>query len=146
MRPWSAYICQRAKQKRNKNKANATAPFRFKSISKFIDAIEEYFQTCEPIRDEDGKVSPGPHPTISALCLHLTLTRQGFLNQAGRGVDWAEAVEWARLRVESYTEQHLFRGGYTPGIVMILKNRFGWSEQSEPERAIDALVDPDPDV
>ena len=136
--PWAVHIKRSRRIKRNKKKSGESALARFKTLDSFVDAIQGYFKSCEPVKDEAGEIIvAGRHITVSGLCLYLTFSHQAFQNQAARGEEWAEACEWARMVVEDYAEQRLFAGAYTPGVALLLKHRFAWKDETTTKIAND---------
>lgn len=70
-------------------------------------------------------------PTISALCLHLGISRQTWSEYKE---SYPEEVADARLRIQSYLEEQLLtRRKGVQGIIFNLQNNYGYSEKKEIE-------------
>jgi hypothetical protein len=116
---------------RNDTKAAQKAADRYETVIDFIEAIEAYFKSCDPVFDKSGKaIKPGKSYTISGLRKALCLWPKAYADIAARGEIWAEAIAWAETEIEACTEDKMFTG-YTPGISMILKHRFGWKDETD---------------
>lgn len=100
----------------------------------FSKKCDEYFAK---ITGEDGEyIHP---PTLSGLCVHLGMSRDDFadaLASKTRG----KPAELAKLRIEAYLEEQLFRGKQTSGVMFALTNIYGWSEKGR-EPASERLED-----
>jgi len=94
----------------------------------FSKKCDEYFKG---ITDENGEyIHP---PTLSGLCVHLGMSRDDFadaLASKSRG----KAAELAKLRIEAFLEEQLFRGKQTSGVMFALTNIYGWSEKGSEAR------------
>lgn len=88
------------------------------------DRIMYYFQTCI---EQDIK------PGMAGLCLALGISRKTWcLWGQGRSRDYADLVEKSRLLMESIMEQYMLNGKINPVTgIFLLKNNFGYSDQSE---------------
>ena len=87
----------------------------YKTAAALKEAVDKYFETEE-----------GP-PTISGLSYYLGYeSRLTFTRQLDRGPDFAEVVQYARLRCEEYAERRLYdRDGFR-GAAFILACCYGW--------------------
>lgn len=73
-------------------------------------------------------------PSISALCLHIGISRQTWSEYSDpkKNPEFAEVCEMAKLVIEVYLEEQLLsRRKGVQGIMFNLKNNFGWSERTD---------------
>jgi len=94
-------------------------PRQYESVSDLEEVIEAYFGRAE---------SEGRHPTITGLCLALSLTREGLLTYQGRD-EFADTIKRAKQFVELEVEETLMSGKATAGAIFNLKNNFGWKDE-----------------
>ena len=120
-----------------------TKPRKYKSAKALAAAVDEYFESLKaPLKDKHGKVVCDDNgdpvmgyvkpATMTGLALHLGFkSRQAIINQEGFGKDYADVVNYARMRVEEYCEQRLFDREGAKGAQFSLRNNFGWVEKQE---------------
>lgn len=126
------------------NKRGRGRPPFYKTSDELRAAVDRYFESChgEPIFDKNGmpiltrtgeqKIVNAIPPTISGLSIALGFqNRAQFTRQRRRGIDFAEVVQYARLRVEAFNEIKLFSGKTFRGASFVLQNCFGWKSQDE---------------
>lgn len=98
---------------------------KFATANELRDAVEDYFNT---------KIATNSPFTVSGLALHLGVTRATLLNYEKKyaGTEYAEIIEDAKLRIEEFVEECLFRNKVpTTGVIFNLKNNFNWKEKQE---------------
>ncbi len=110
----------------------------YESVDELEDAINSYFDMCR-IPDEYGNRQ---NPTISGLTYYLGFTHRQTLTRHYMDRPECQAiVETARLRIEDHLEQRL-HGANVTGVIFILKNHFGWRDQSSLEIGQDNTKQP----
>lgn len=97
------------------------------------EAVEEYFEK----RAEEKKP-----PSFTGLALHLGFVSKTSIHQYGERDQFADIIQWARLRVENYYEEALStkRSGHA-GAIFILKNH-GWSDTMDMNHTGDLSISP----
>lgn len=69
----------------------------------------------------------------SGLILYLGFrSEQSYYNQGTRGPEWAELLEWAKLRLQNILEERL-SGRFCTGAIFALKSHYGWVEKQAVE-------------
>lgn len=100
----------------------AGQPRKYKTAEDMQNAIDRYFA-------QEKK------PTISGLALELGFeSRQSFYDYE-KMQEYSYTIKRARLKIESYYEQHLLAPGTATGAIFALKN-FGWKDRTEIEHDI----------
>ncbi len=109
----------------------------FKSPELFKAKCEGYFMEC------DNTSQPY---TITGLALYLNCSkmtinnyekeRNNYLEKLNVDTgEYAEVVEWARLKCENYAEKRLYGDKQVQGAIFNLKNNYGWQEKQEFEHS-----------
>lgn len=106
------------------------APRQYKNVEDLQILIDKYFEDC------DTKEEPY---TITGLALALDLTRQGLINYEERE-EFVDTIKKAKLKVESYAEKQLFKGGNTAGVIFSLKNNYNWVDKQEIKADVDTDI------
>lgn len=104
-----------------------TKPLKFKSVEELQEKIDKYFIEC------DSKDEPY---TITGLALALDTSRQCLINYENKE-DYFDTIKKAKLKVESYAEKQLFKGGNTAGVIFSLKNNYNWVDKQEIKAEVD---------
>jgi len=128
-----------------KNKKMGRPPF-YKTPDELRAAVDLFFESCKgtPVYDADGlpvttrtgaqKMAGEIPPTISGLSLALGFKdRHTFTEQGKRSAAFLEVVQYARLRVEAYTEARLYDPASYRGAAFMLQACFGWGKEKEPD-------------
>ena len=102
-------------------------PLKFQSVEELQKAIDKYFIDC------DTKEKPY---TITGLALALDTTRQGLINYENKD-GYYDTIKKAKLKVEGYAEEQLFKGGNTAGVIFSLKNNYNWVDKQEIKADVD---------
>lgn len=98
---------------------------KFATADELREAVDDYFNI---------KLAENCPFTITGLALHLGISRQTLLNYEKKypGTEYAEIIEEAKLRIEEFVEECLFRNRIpTSGVIFNLKNNFNWREKQE---------------
>lgn len=98
---------------------------KFATADELREAVDDYF---------NSKIATQSPFTISGLALHLGVSRATLLNYEKKyaGTEYAEIIENAKLRIEAFVEECLFRSKVpTTGVIFNLKNNFAWKEKQE---------------
>lgn len=98
---------------------------KFATADELRYAVDDYFDT---------KLATNSPFTVSGLARHLGVTRSTLLNYEKKyaGTEYAEIIEDAKLRIEEFVEECLFRNKVpTTGVIFNLKNNFSWKEKQE---------------
>ena len=69
-------------------------------------------------------------PTITGLCVFLGITRETLMNYEKRE-DFFGTIKIAKLIIENYAENELFKDKGHVGVIFNLKNNFGWKDKQE---------------
>lgn len=102
-------------------------PLKYKSVEELQLLIDNYFKEC------NDKEKPY---TITGLALALDTTRQGLINYENKD-DYYDTIKKAKLKVEGYAEEQLFKGGNTAGVIFSLKNNYNWVDKQEIKADVD---------
>lgn len=105
-------------------------PLKYNSVEELQVLIDEYFKEC----DEKDR----PY-TTTGLALALDMTRQMLIEYQGRE-EFQDTIKKAKLKVESYAEQQLFKGGNTAGVIFSLKNNYNWVDKQEIKADVDTDI------
>ena len=110
----------------------AGRPLKFKTPKELEEKINDYFTMC------DAQDKPY---TITGLALALDTDRKTLLNYEERE-EYFPTIKKAKLRVENYAEEKLFKGGNSVGIIFNLKNNYGWKDQQEIKTTSEVNISP----
>ncbi len=102
-------------------------PLKYKSVEEMQLIIDNYFKEC----DEKQK----PY-TITGLALALDMTRLGLINYENKD-EFMNTIKKAKLKVEGYAEEQLYKGGNTAGVIFSLKNNYNWVDKQEIKAEVD---------
>lgn len=105
-------------------------PLKYNSVEELQVLIDEYFSNCD---------STGKPYTITGLALALDMTRQGLINYEERE-EFLDTIKKAKLKVEGYAEEQLYKGGNTAGVIFSLKNNYGWVDKQEIKADVDTDI------
>ena len=84
-------------------------------------AVDKYFEGIN-----------GGQPTISGMCLHINLTRQGFAEYEAKSPGFSDVTRNAKLRIATMVESDLLGGKKNPtGMIFWLKSQEGWRDGRE---------------
>lgn len=107
-----------------------TKPLKFKSVEELQEKINNYFDNCDNLNK--------PY-TITGLALALDTSRQCLINYENKE-DYFDTIKKAKLKVEGYAEEQLFKGGNTAGVIFSLKNNYNWVDKQEIKANVDQDV------
>jgi hypothetical protein len=107
----------------------AGRPLKFQSVEELQAKIDDYFASIElgMYLDKDG-VPSYPPVTITGLALHLGCYRETITNYEDRD-EFFHTIKTAKLRVENFAEQQLFKARNPTGAIFALKN-YGWDDKN----------------
>lgn len=105
-------------------------PLKYNNVEELQKLIDEYFSNCD---------STGRPYTITGLALALDMTRQGLINYEERE-EFLDTIKKAKLKVEGYAEEQLFKGGNTAGVIFSLKNNYNWVDKQEIKADVDTDI------
>lgn len=99
-------------------------PAKYKTPEDMQRVIDQYFADCE---ERERPL------TITGLAAALGMTRKGLLYYEREGVkdEFVPTISKAKLRVEQFNEENLYRTGQVTGVIFNLKNNFGWQDQQD---------------
>lgn len=112
--------------------------YKYTSQEQIEKVINDYFDNaCFDYKIVDGQQTNERYQsrpyTITGLCLHLGVSKQCFYEMINRD-DIGDSLKKARMRIENYTEEQLFRSnGNVTGIIFNLKNNYNWVDKKEIE-------------
>lgn len=100
---------------------------RWKSVTELDKRLNEYYAYC----GENEKPL-----TMSGIMAYLSITREEFSDYISGKYDtgtekFSESLKKARLLAEAYAEESLYTQKNISGIILILKNNFGWTDKQE---------------
>ena len=110
----------------------AGRPLKFKSVKELEEKINDYFIMC----DDENR----PY-TITGLALALDTDRKTLINYEAKE-EYFNTIKKAKLKVENYAEEKLFKGGNSVGIIFNLKNNYGWKDQQEIKATNEVNISP----
>ncbi|MBO0962353.1 hypothetical protein J1P26_21860 [Neobacillus sp. MM2021_6] len=122
--------------------SNAGRPLKFRSVKALQKKIDEYFESCfeeqwieyddiwRPILDRNGEVVKHQVKpfTITGLASFLGTTRQGLINYEQRD-EFYDTIKNAKVKIEAYAEEALYKPKIAAGVIFNLKNNFGWEDK-----------------
>ena len=128
-----------------RKKKYRTAAALLKAVNAYFDSVSHTeYVTCgddknpRRVRSDSGTYIHKREflvpPSISALCLHIGISRQTWSEYSDpkKNPEFAEVCEMAKLIIEVYLEEQLLsRRKGVQGIMFNLKNNFGWVDSRE---------------
>lgn len=106
-------------------------PLKFKSVNAIQKKIDAYFAAC--------KKEKRPY-TITGLALALDTSRRTLLNYQDND-KYFHTIKKAKLKIQSWTEEQLYRTTQVTGVIFNLKNNYGWKDKLEHELSGDVKAD-----
>lgn len=107
----------------------AGRPPKFKTPEAMQKVIDAYFDSCWDI-DEDGKRKQTRPYTITGLALALGMSRRALLDYEKKD-EFLPTIKRAKLIVENWVEEQLYRKTQVTGAIFNLKNNYGWKDKNE---------------
>lgn len=120
-------------------------PRYYENTEQLVEAIDAYFNSCwgektVTKKDADGNTIEETTPvqikpyTMSGLAYYLGLTTEGLRLYHHRP-DYKPIIDDAKMLVEQYTEEQLFRKEQVSGIIFSMTNNFrdSWSSRTHQE-------------
>lgn len=121
-------------------------PLKFKTVEELDQAIQSYFDMCDPHLEERlvesgmndkgetifmrRKVMTEQQPyTVSGLARAIGLTREGILGYKERD-GFSDSIQAAYERCHEWAEKQLY-GRAATGAAFSLKNNWGWRDRQE---------------
>jgi hypothetical protein len=103
----------------------------FNNPQELVDRIDEFFRAVETL-DNLNETQKAPKPTLSALAMHLNISRKKLIQLEEKPV-YGPIISAAKTRIEAYLEEMLLDGRRTNtgGVSLVLKNGFDWKEKQE---------------
>ena len=103
----------------------------FNNPQELVDRIDEFFRAVET-QDTLNEIQKAPKPTLSALAMHLNISRKKLIQLEEKPV-YGPIISAAKTRIEAYLEEMLLDGRRTNtgGVSLVLKNGFDWKEKQE---------------
>lgn len=94
--------------------------------------IEEYFDRCDAINEENSKKIAKPY-TMSGLLFHIGLSKHEF-EELLSNKKYAEILKSAKSRIEAFIEEKALSGELSNNASQgSLKYYFGWGEKEKNE-------------
>lgn len=107
-------------------------PLLFKTKEDLQEKIDAYFNSCYTVNAEWVKECTRPL-TISWLALELETSRQTLINYEQKE-QFFDTIKKAKQRIESWTEEQLYRNTQVTGVIFNLKNNYDWKDKQEIEQ------------
>lgn len=104
-------------------------PLLFPTKEILQEKIDVYFNSCYRINEEWAKECIRPL-TISWLALELGTSRK-VLIEYDEKEEFSNTIKKAKQRIESWTEEQLYRTTQVTGVIFNLKNNYDWKDKSE---------------
>ena len=104
-------------------------PLLFKTKEDLQEKIDAYFNSCYTVNAEWVKECTRPL-TISWLALELETSRQTLINYEQKE-QFFDTIKKAKKRIESWTEEQLYRNTQVTGVIFNLKNNYDWKDKTE---------------
>lgn len=108
---------------------HAGQPLLFKTKEDLQEKIDAYFNSCYKVNGEWVKECVRPL-TISWLALELETSRQTLINYEQKE-QFFDTIKKAKQKIESWTEEQLYRNTQVTGVIFNLKNNYDWKDKSE---------------
>lgn len=135
----------RRKKKEEKaliKKQESGHPWKYRELKDIQERADEYFESCKAHVEQRIKLIEGvpqmtnveipERPmTAAGLALALGITRGTLFKYVDRQDEVGEYVKKALTKIEGGIEEYLLSGKPTAGASMILRNGFGWKEETE---------------
>lgn len=121
-------------------------PILWKTPKELKKKIDAYFLEIDTHNETALHVRPY---TMSGLALSVGCDRQTLINYSKKN-EFFGTIKEARLKVEQFAEEQLYRPNQVAGVIFSLKNNFGWKDkqeenQSETQDFADAISDKEND-
>ena len=115
------------------SKPVANKPLKFKTIEDLQCKIDSYFKSCyiTKVDEEGNKYQENIRPlTISGLAYDLDTTRRTLLDYEAKD-GYSHTIRKAKARIESFTEESLYKPKVAQGVIFSLKNNYAWADRQE---------------
>ena len=109
-------------------------PLLFKTKEDLQEKIDAYFNSCYTVNEEWVKECTRPL-TISWLALDLETSRQTLINYEQKE-QFFDTIKKAKQRIESWTEEQLYRNTQVTGVIFNLKNNYDWKDKQEIDQTL----------
>ena len=109
-------------------------PLLFKTKEDLQEKIDAYFNSCYTVNEERVKECTRPL-TISWLALDLETSRQTLINYEQKE-QFFDTIKKAKQRIESWTEEQLYRNTQVTGVIFNLKNNYDWKDKQEIDQTL----------
>lgn len=117
---------------------HAGQPLLFKTKEALQEKIDAYFNSCYTVNTEWVKECTRPL-TISWLALELETSRQTLINYEQKE-QFFDTIKKAKQKIESWTEEQLYRNTQVTGVIFNLKNNYDWKDKQEIDQTIKAQI------
>lgn len=105
-------------------------PLLFKTKEDLQEKINAYFASCYRFNEETN-INECIRPlTISGLAVELETGRQTLINY-WESEEFFDTIKKAKQRIESWTEEQLYRNTQVTGVIFNLKNNYDWKDKQE---------------
>jgi hypothetical protein len=105
-------------------------PLKFASPEELQQKIDQYFLHCDTVKKAY---------TVSGLAVWLDSSREVLLNYGIRE-KFTDTIKKAKMRIEAYAEENLFKPGVATGMIFNLTNNWGWTNKMVTESKVDQRV------
>lgn len=113
-------------------------PLLFKTKEILQEKIDAYFNSCYRINEEWVNECIRPL-TISWLALELETSRK-VLIEYDEKEEFSNTIKKAKQRIESWTEEQLYRNTQVTGVIFNLKNNYDWKDKQEIDEKSDRTL------
>lgn len=114
-------------------------PLLFKTKEDLQEKIDAYFASCYRFNEETN-INECIRPlTISWLAVDLETSRRTLVNYEEKE-EFFHTIKKAKQRIESWTEEQLYRNTQVTGVIFNLKNNYDWKDKQEIDQTIKAQI------
>lgn len=105
-------------------------PLLFKTKEDLQEKIDAYFASCYRFNEETN-INECIRPlTISWLAVDLETSRRTLVNYEEKE-EFFHTIKKAKQKIESWTEEQLYRNTQVTGVIFNLKNNYDWKDKQE---------------
>ncbi len=98
----------------------------YKTPKQMQRAIDDYFDN----------IAEGRQPTVTGMVYSLGFDDRSALDYyAAEKPEFSRTIKRAKMRIEGFLEETLFRQGSIAGVIFNLKNNFGWKDEQKIEHS-----------
>ncbi len=110
-------------------------PLLFKTKEDLQEKIDAYFASCYRFNEETEQNECIRPLTISWLAVDLETSRRTLVNYEEKE-EFFHTIKKAKQRIESWTEEQLYRNTQVTGVIFNLKNNYDWKDKQEIDQTL----------